>query len=118
MSVLWSVMRRSTWTVQVCCILPVVMTVPLSSRPLGRVYFDAGGGRVEVEADDTRRDDEGEQVQGGRERKSGRAVVVRCLSMALVVLVGVEDERGATQLMKFARLSLSRSHLTLCCCLH
>lgn len=100
MRVLWSVMRRSTWTVQVCCILPVVMTVPLSSRPLGKVYFDAGGGRVDEsdeDGDEKRREDEGEHEQGRRGRASGRAVAVRERSMALAVLVGVEEElRGAS----------------------
>lgn len=75
--------RKTNLTLMVSFILPTDTTVPLSSRPLGRVYFDAGGGRG-VEGTAKRREDEEKvrQEAGERERvaRAVRRLIVAVLS--------------------------------------
>lgn len=70
-SVLWSVILRSTVTVEVWAILPVEVTRPLRTRPLGSAYFvRSAKGAAAVDENRT----EGAAQAGARHRQGSAEV--------------------------------------------
>jgi hypothetical protein len=75
-------------TLMVSFILPTDTTVPLSCRPLGRVYFDAGGGRG-VEGTAERREEEEkvrEAVDGLEKERVDRERELNAVRRLIVVV--------------------------------